>query len=96
MDGSLKLGERIEANYARMLLRVEQREDHLAITVYDTHSKQPNVPVWHGDSYEIEDAKDTALQAARGYHQEQQQRVGGLKQYRTEPLEPVLSVFGGR
>jgi hypothetical protein len=67
MDERLKLGDAIESRYSKMVLRVEQRMDHLHILIYDSESANPNVPVWEGDAYDIADAKDEALQASRRY-----------------------------
>jgi hypothetical protein len=67
MNGRLALGAHTVAQYDTMTLRIEQREDHLHITVYDSKSTRPNNPVWEGQSHDIEDAIDTAIHAARGY-----------------------------
>jgi hypothetical protein len=67
MNEPLKLGEKIEARYARMVLRVRQKEDHLQVSVYDSKSPQPDKPVWESESQGLEDAKNTALLAAREY-----------------------------
>ena len=67
MDGELKPGQAIEATYARLVLRVFQREDRLRISVYDSGSAQPGKPVWEGESKDLEDAKGTARVAAVGY-----------------------------
>ena len=61
MNGSLNPGEYAVAQYAGLMLRIEQREGHLRIRVYDSKS------VWEGESYDIEEAIDMAVQAARGY-----------------------------
>ncbi len=67
MNGELKPGQAIEATYARLVLRVFQREDCLRISVYDSGSAQPGKPVWEGESKDLEGAKGTARVAAVGY-----------------------------
>jgi len=67
MDGTLEPGEMIEAKYARMLLRVQQKEDCLQISVYDSRSTQPDESVWDGRSRNLDDAKHSARLAARRY-----------------------------
>jgi hypothetical protein len=67
MDGDLKIGEMIEARYDRIVLRVRQRQDHLDISVYDARSTQPEIPVWEGESRDLQDAQDAASAAASKY-----------------------------
>jgi hypothetical protein len=67
MNGSLNPGEYAVAQYAGLMLRIEQREGHRRIRVYDSKSSRPNRSVWEGESYDIEEAIDMAVQAARGY-----------------------------